>query len=243
VSLAALHARSAIVELLRQPAFTVPTLGFPSLFFAFFAVPGFGAELPEVATALYAGFAVLGVAFFLFGVGIASDRASPWDRFLRTLPLSPATIFTGRALSALAFGGASAAVLVAVALLTISPRLSLASWLGLALALASGAIPFALLGIALGYLASPRSALPIANVVYLVLSYAGGLWTEPARLPQAVETISVALPTRAYGDALAGAALGTGPPVRAWLVLAAYTVGAGLLAGWAYRRDEGQRFR
>ena len=241
--LAVAHARAGTVELLRLPAFAVPTIGFPSLFFLFFAVPGFAGEEAELATALYAGFAVLGVAFFQFGVGIAVDRATPWERYLRTLPVGPGTRFAGRLLSALAFGAASAAVVVAVAVATVSPKLSAFAWLGLAVTLLAGSAPFALLGIALGYLASPKGALPIANVVYLALSYAGGLWTGPASLPHAVAGISEWLPTRAYADVLARAALGVEPSRRAWLVLVAYTVVAAWLAGWAYRRDEGQRFR
>lgn len=241
--LAFLHARASTVELLRLPAFAVPTIGFPSLFFLFFAVPGFGGHQPGLATAMYAGFAVLGVAFFQFGVGIAVDRATPWERYLRTLPLAPATRFGGRILSALAFASVAAAAVVVVALATVSPELSGLSWARLSVALLAGSVPFALLGIALGYLASPRGALPIANVVYLGLSYAGGLWTGPDGLPQTVERFSVALPTRAYADVLAGPSLGIDVPARAWLVLTAYALAAGWLAAWAYRRDEGQRYR
>ncbi len=243
MKLAFLHARASSLELLRLPAFAVPTIGFPSLFFLFFAVPGFGADEPALATAMYAGFAVLGVAFFQFGVGIAVDRATPWERYLRTLPLAPTTRFAGRLLSALAFGGVAAAAVVIVGLVALSPQLPAASWARLAISLLIGSIPFALLGIALGYLASPRGALPIANVVYLGLSYAGGLWTGPEALPASVERLSVALPTRAYADVLAGSSLGVGVPMRAWLVLVAYAIAAGWLAVWAYRRDEGQRFR
>jgi ABC-2 type transport system permease protein len=241
--LALLHARAGTMELLRLPAFAVPTVGFPSLFFLFFAVPGLAAQEPELATALYAGFAVLGVAFFQFGVGIAVERVSPWEQYLRTLPLAARTRFAGRVLSALAFGAASSAVVVCVAVLTVSPQLSALAWLELAGALLAGSTPFALLGIALGYLASPKGALPIANVVYLALSYAGGLWTGPEGLPGAVQGISEWLPTRAYADLLAGAALGVHVSGRVLLVLALWGVGAGVLAGWAYRRDEGQRFR
>lgn len=240
--LALLHARWGTVELLRQPAFAVPTIGFPSLFFLFFAVPGFGAGEPELATALFAGFAVLGVAFFQFGVGIASDRASPWERYLRTLAVGPAPRFAGRVLAALVFAGASAAVVIAVSIGTVSPQLSVASWVELSAALLAGALPFALIGIALGYLVTPRSALPLANVVYLGLSFAGGLWTAPANLPAAAEGVSVFLPTRAYADLLASAALELPVPIRAWVVLALSTIAGGLLAVWAYRRDEGQQY-
>lgn len=241
--LAFLHARAGTVELLRLPAFAVPTVGFPALFFLFFALPGLAADQPELATALFAGFAVLGVAFFQFGVGIAVERATPWERYLRTLPLAPTTRFAGRLLSALAFGAASAACVVAVALLAVNPELPVEAWLELAVTLLAGSIPFALLGIALGYLASPRGALPIANVAYLALSYGGGLWTGPENLPHAVEAISGLLPTRAYADLLASTALELPVAAHAWLVLALYAVAAGCLAAWAYRRDEGQRFR
>ena len=241
--LALLHARIATLELVRVPAFAVPTIGFPSLFFLFFAVPGFGSDEPALATAMYAGFAVLGVAFFQFGVGIAVERATPWERYLRTLPLTPATRFAGRVLSALAFGSAAAAAVVAVALVTVAPRLPALAWAELAAFLLAGSVPFALLGIALGYLASPRGALPIANVAYLGLSYGGGLWTGPAALPDGVERVSVALPTRAYADVLAAVSRGAEAPARAWLVLGAYSLAAGWLATWAYRRDEGQRYR
>lgn len=241
--LALLHARVSTLELLRLPAFAVPTIGFPSLFFLFFAVPGLGREEPELATALYAGFAALGVAFFQFGVGIAVDRASPWERFLRTLPAGPGPRFGGRLLSAAAFGGVASGCVVLVALLTISPQLPASSWLLLAATLLAGTIPFALLGIALGYLASPRGALPIANVLYLALSYGGGLWTGPSRLPERIEALSPLLPTRALADVLAAAALGTSAPARAWLVLGASALAAAGLAAWAYRRDEGERYR
>lgn len=241
--LALAHARVSTLELLRLPAFSVPTIAFPSLFFLAFAVPGFAQREPELATALFAGFAVLGVAFFQFGVGIAAERASPWERYLRTLPLRPATRFAGRVVSAVAFGAAAAGCVVAVGLAAVGPSLPASGWLVLGLVLLAGAVPFALVGIALGYLASPKSALPIANVAYLGLSFAGGLWTTPSRLPEAVERVSVVLPTRAYADLLAAAALGTSPPGRALGVLVSSAVVALGVALWAYRRDEGERYR
>ena len=67
---------------------------------------------------------------------------------------------------------------------------------------------FALLGIALGYWAPPKGALPIANLPYLVLAYAGGLWIRPGSLPHAVARASPYLPTRAFADALVAASAG-----------------------------------
>ena len=236
-----LHARAATLELLRYPAFSVPTLAFPALFFLLFVAPRSDAD-PNLLLASFAGFAVLAVAFFQFGVGIASERESPWERFVRTLPLRARVRFAARVLSAAVFGLGSAALVVAAALATTDAGLTAARWGGLAVALALGGIPFALLGIALGYWASPRSALPVANILYLVLSFTGALWTTPAHLPRSLAGLSPFVPTRQFGDVLWGAAQGRLWQPRAWLLLLAWTVVFGALAAWGYRRDEGRRY-
>jgi ABC-2 type transport system permease protein len=236
------HARAMTVELVRHPAYVVPTLAFPAVFFLFFATP---ATHPGAAAriATFAGFAAIGVAFFQFGVGIAVERTSPWERYLRTLPVGIGARLLSRLLSAAAFATASAAVVVVVAVASTGVSLGTARWAELAGALAVGAIPFALLGIAIGYWAPPRGALPIANLLYLVLSYAGGLWFRPRRLPALVAHVSPFLPTRAFGDVLAAAAVGGGAPWRSWGLLAGFAAAFAALAVCGYRRDEGRRYR
>ncbi len=236
-----LHARASTLELLRYPAFSVPTLAFPALFFLLFVAPRVDVD-PDLLLASFAGFAVLAVAFFQFGVGIATERDSPWERFVRTLPLRARVRFAARVLSATAFGLGSAGLVVVVALVTTDAHLSGARWLGLAVALAAGGVPFALLGIALGYWASPRSALPLANILYLVLSFAGALWTTPRHLPESLRGLSPLVPTRQFGNVLWGAAEGHLWLPRDWLLLLAWTVVFGTLAAWGYRRDEGRRY-
>ena len=241
--LALVHARAETLELARYPSFVVPTLLFPALFFLLFAVPGARPFQADLLLASYAGFAFLGVAFFQFGVGIAAERASPWDAFVRSLPLRARTRLAGRVLSALLFATASGSVVVAVALATTPASLSAQEWIVLAWALVAGTIPFALLGIALGYLTSPKAALPIANVLYLVLAYLGSLWVRPGHLPPVVASVSPALPTRQWADVLRAAAIGDALPSTQVLALVGWTVAFGLLAAWAYRRDEGERYR
>src|SRR4029453_14725769 len=105
VRLVLLHARAATLELLRYPTFSVPTLAFPALFFLLFVAPRSEAETdPVLLLASFAGFAVLGVSFFQFGVGIAAERESPWERFVRTLPVRVRVRFAARVLSAALFG-------------------------------------------------------------------------------------------------------------------------------------------
>ena len=194
--------------------------------------------------ATFAGFAVIGVAFFQFGVGIAIDRASPWETYLRTLPVGPAVRLARAARSRLRSSPARPRRSWSS---RPSPRpgvsLPAARWAGLGAALLAGIVPFAFLGIALGYWAPAKGALPIANLLYLVLAYVGGLWILPVPASGAPSSaISRFLPTRALSDGLAATARGAPVDWGAWLRSPASRA---LFAGVAvagYRRDEGRRF-
>ena len=56
------HARAMTIELARYPAYVVPTLVLPTVFFLFFAAPG-GAAGASVRMATFAGFAAIGRFF------------------------------------------------------------------------------------------------------------------------------------------------------------------------------------
>jgi ABC-2 type transport system permease protein len=236
------HTRSSVLELLRYPSFSVPTLAFPALFFLLFV--SFRADEQDAGrlVASFAGFGVLSVALFHFGVGIAGERTSPWERYLRTLPLPPPARFASRTLVAVALALPAAGAVCVVASLTTPVHLEAHEWLALAGALLAGAVPLALLGIALGYWLTPRGALPLANALFLLLAYCGGLWAPPHELPRAVELISPLLPTRQFGELLWAAAEGRGPPAGALAGLAVYALVFALVGLAGYRRDEGARF-
>ncbi len=239
--LALRHARAMTVELLRYPAYLVPTLILPAVFFLFFVSPG-PRQDATVRMATFAGFAVIGVAFFQFGVGIAIDRASPWEAYLRTLPVGPPVRLLARLASAAVFACAAAALLVVTAVVTTAASLPVVGWAELGGALLAGIIPFAFLGIALGYWAPAKGALPIANLLYLVLSYLGGLWILPSRLPEAAREGSRFLPTRALSDELVATARGRPVDWGACVALAGFAIVFAWLAVIGYRRDEGRRF-
>ena len=236
------HTKTGTIELARYPSFSVPTLAFPAALFLLFGSRRSGGAA-ELALASYAALAVLGVAFFQFGVGIAAERTSHWHSFLQVLPASTTIRFAARVGSAVVFAFAATMPVVVLALATTSARLDARGWALLASALGAGAIPLSLLGIALGYWMTPRGALPLANLLFLGLSYAGGLWNAGPALPRPVAAVSPYLPTRSWGELLA-AAVGQG----SWrsttlIVLGAWGGVFALLAAWGYRRDEGERFR
>jgi ABC-2 type transport system permease protein len=96
--------------------------------------------------ASYAMWAVLGVAFFQFGSGIAEERATPWERFLRTLPLSAGQRLAGRVLSAARVAAAAAAVVIVEAHLVNPASVAADRWLPWIVALLVGGVVVALGG-------------------------------------------------------------------------------------------------
>ncbi len=186
---------------LRQPAYVVSTLIFPGLFFLFFALPN--ADTVEKANFLlgsFSIFAVLGVIFFQFGVFVAQDKDSLWMSYQRSLPVSFWTILAARGLVAMTFGFLAFYLVSAVVFSTTDASIGWEKFIGLNVILFVLCIPFCAFALLLGLTVSANSILPVCNLIYLLSSFAGGLWMPPNALPEAVKPISEWLPTRAFGE-------------------------------------------
>ena len=107
---------------------------------------------------------------------------------------------------------------------------------GLLAALVLGAVPHGLLGIALANRVSAKAALPIANLVYLLLAFLGGLWMPPEVLPDWARAISPWLPTRHWAELVWAAASHAPWPRTSLFALLLYTLFFGLLAVRSGRR-------
>jgi ABC-2 type transport system permease protein len=244
--LTALHTRYQFTETIRIPIAVIGTTLMPSLSLLFFVVPQSFAQDPKEATAAAAQlavFAVMSVCLFTYGVGVAEDRALPWDGFTRTLPAGPLPRLTGRLLTGLAFVVIGLVPLVLIAWLmtaaTLPPsRLALAGG-----ALLAAAVPLFAIGISIGYLLSTKAAMAVAQSLLLPLAFGGGLFLPPNMFPGWLNAISMWLPTRAGRDLVVSATTGVDLLPSTELVLVGWTLLLGSLAVQAYRRDEGRRFR
>lgn len=197
------HFRWMSLELLRQPAYVVSTFAFPVLFYAIFALPeSKGIQEANFLMASFSSFAVFGVVFLQFGVGTAQMKTHSWYQYLETLPVGALTLFLSRLATALFFSGLAATGVVLLAVLKTPVSLDVKQWTLFFTWLLVGGLSFCVMGLALGLLSSEKSALPVGNLIYLPLSFAGGLWKPPEVLPESLQTISGYLPTRFYGDLL-----------------------------------------
>jgi ABC-2 type transport system permease protein len=243
VRLALVHARAETLRYVRFPAYALPTLLFPGLLMLLLG-RSFARGEPERMLVGFAAMAVLTVTFFQFGVGIATSRTTPWEAYLRTLPVRPVTRLAGRVLSALAFATATVGVVAIVGTSVHGAQPPPGRAVAAFAALLLGSIPFALLGIAFGYWLPPNAALPVANLAFLPLAIGGALWARPEGLPHDADVVSQLLPTRSWMEVLDSVATGDHPlPLHHVAALVGWTAIFFALAWWGYRRDEGERFR
>lgn len=234
--------RLQLLELSRRPGFVVPTLGFPALFFTLFDLQ-YARAYPQAAANMmlsYIAFAIIGVTLFQFGIGVAVDRTLPWERYLRTLPAPLWLRFVSRIVVAALFALCAAGVVVGVATAATPVRFAPDQWLIVAACAALGAVPFVLFGLAIGYWTSPKAAVPIANVFYLLLSFAGGLWMPPSMLPDFAKAISPFTPTRQFANLLWN--VPHGMSISALAALAGFAILFAAVAAAGYRRDRATRF-
>ena len=229
-----------LTQSFRAPEFVLPTLLLPVAFYTMFGVlmsSGPGASTYLVAT--YGIFAVMGPALFGFGVGVANERERGWLELKRAAP-APSSTFIGAKLAAtLAFAAMALMPIYAAAAFLGDVALPRSTWLSLFAVHLSAVLPFALIGLSIGFSFGANGAVAIANIVFLGLAVIGGLWFPATFFPDWMAAIARGLPS--YH--LAEVALSVVDPDgdRAALlhaaIVAAMTLGFALLAGWTWSRQ------
>ncbi len=237
------HTYFRILEMLRQPSYLVSTVLFPSLFFWFFAIPN--ATDPGRAQLLmgsFAAFGVIGVVLFQFSVLIANEKSSPWNSYLRTLPIPAHVSFVSLLISGIFFSVMTVGGVLITTHLSVTVALPGERWLPFFCALFLGGLPFAFFGFFLGFAARSRNILPIANLVYLPLSFAGGLWIPPHGLPKIVQDISPYLPSRMFAEIVWATLAASELKSQNIFGLLGYLILFIFLSVYFFKRDEGQKF-
>jgi ABC-2 type transport system permease protein len=244
-SLALTHARFQLLETTRIPIALVGSAFFPAASMLFFVVPFTGDDpvASTFATASMVTFAVMSTNLFQYGIGVAEDRAQPWDPFTRSLPAGPVPRFAGRILAGLVLMVVSLVPVVVIAALFTEATITSAGFVAAVGATVVAAVPFTLLGLGIGYSLPSKAAIVVAQVLFFPLAFGGGLLTPPGTAPGFVEALAPYLPTGA-AVRLMWAAVGDYPfDSTSLIALAGWTSALAAFAVWAYRRDEGRRFR
>jgi ABC-2 type transport system permease protein len=250
----AAQVRSDFLQNLRMPEFLIGVVIFPVMLYLMFGLPNAGQTLPRgtsvgaFMTGSFAAYGMLAVALFAFGVDIAHERGRGWLVLMRATPVPAWVYFVAKLAVAALFASIMLALLFAVAAAFAGVRLPLERWLQLSFTLLVGGLSFSTLGFALGYWASPRGASPIANLVYLPLAFASGLFFPLRDLPEVLQRLAPYLPTYHFGQlvwqavgsaediALLSGTVGGGSVTHVTWLAATFVV-FGALAVIGYRRD------
>jgi ABC-2 type transport system permease protein len=240
------EARYEFLRLLRTRGFSLSVIGFPVLFYLFFGlIMNRGQQIGNVSVAKYmlASYAVFGmVGASLFGVGIslASELGAGWLELKRASPMPPTAYLLAKCSTAMAFGVLIVSILCLMGVTIGHVSLTLPEYARMIELTLVGVIPFACMGMVLALLVPFSSAPGIANMIYLPMSFCGGLWIPIAMLPKIMQHFALLLPTYhlaqmmlsifGYGSA--------GTASSHWFGLLGFTLLMLGIAGIAFRRHE-----
>jgi ABC-2 type transport system permease protein len=189
----------------------------------------------ELMVAMVA-YGAMWAVFSATGPRIAHERAIGWTRQLRVTPLTPASVLSGKLVTALAAALPAMLLVALTAVISHHVQLSAAQWLALFAAMWAGVLPLALLGLAIGYLAGDEVSFPLTMALYFVFGALGGLWIPPSSMPPVMQDIGKLLPSNGLAQLGWRIAGGRAPVLTAVVVLAAWMLASALAAFLAYRR-------
>jgi ABC-2 type transport system permease protein len=190
--------RVELVKMLRTPAFSIPTIAFPVMFYLLFGVLLGSArgnmQMGLYALAAYAVFGTMAPGLFGFGVTLAMEREQGLLTFRQALPAPPGAFLLARMVTAMVFVSISTLLLIVVAATVGRLSLSPAQALLLYVINVLGVLPFAAVGMYLGAAASGNAAPAIINMIYLPMAFLSGLWVPMQFLPAILQTLAPAWP-------------------------------------------------
>lgn len=233
--------RDEFLAILREPTGLFFSIAMPVGFFALFTglYGGFetagGVSTSTRMLATFGTFGVVGVTLLNPGIGVADDRERGWLRHKRvTATPVPVTLFA-KVLATIPYSLGVLLAMTAVAGLQGNLETGAATWLRLAVTLVLSALPFSLVALAVGFLATPNATTAILNALYIPSAVASGLWMPLEQLPDFVgDTLAPILPT--YHVAQLGLAqIGVGDAAGHVLPLVIFAAIGAVAAGLAYR--------
>jgi ABC-2 type transport system permease protein len=171
-------------------------------------------------------------------VPVATERRQGWARQLRVTPLPSLAYVTAKVVSAVILTVPALFLVGAAGKLVNHIDVGLATALATVAVLAIGSVPFAALGLLIGYLLDVESAQGGMVLSYFTLAILGGLFTPLPMLPDGIATIGRVLPSSHFADLGRAVIGGRLPDSVDVLALAAWAIGLGGLAAWRYVADE-----
>jgi ABC-2 type transport system permease protein len=234
------EARSECLRYMRAPAFMLPIMLLPTMFYLLFGVVMNGSAGTDTARYLLVSYGVFGVmspGLFGFGVSLALERDGGLLTYKRALPMPPGAYLLGKMLMAMAAAAVVIVLLLGMALTMGHVALSLQQCALLLLTGVLGVLPFCALGMLIGTLIKGQGAPGMLNLIYLPMSFLSGLWVPLNMLPKALQQIAPIWPSyHLHQVGLAALGLQHGGAIRHCVVLAGFATVFFVIAARRLRR-------
>ncbi|SMD19932.1 ABC transporter permease [Lentzea albidocapillata] len=225
--------------IVREPAALffsiIMPVGFFALFvslFGKFSAGGVSAGTTMIAT--FGAFGVISVVLLNPGIGVASDRERGWLRAKQVSAVPISVTLAAKVVAALPYAAGVLVAMTATAAVTGSLTAPLPALLRVLAVLVVGALPFALLSLAIGFQVGAGAAAAVLNAILIPASVLSGLWMPLEIMPAFFGDVARFLPTYHLSE-LARAQLTGGPVLTHVLVLLGFALVAAVLAAVSYR--------
>lgn len=235
------YLRVELVRLLRNRRLLIFSVLMPSLLLFIIGNTTKGGDVNGVSATAYimVSMGIYGAMTAAIGSGgtIAVERGLGWNRQLRLTPLNPGRYVLTKLLLALLLAIPPLLVTYAVGVLALDVRLSADVWAQVFLGSWLGAVPFAALGVVIGYVAKPDSVQQVSGLLYMLLAVFGGLWVPIEAMPHLMRVIADYTPAYWAGKVARGPLFHGELEARSVVVLLVWAVALGLLALRRFRTD------
>ena len=248
------EAKFEVVRACRAPAFAIPFLGMPIVFYVLVGIFLTGSMShgdQRVAPTMFvnwATFGVMGPGMFGFGMFVATEREQGLLRLKRALPMPTASYVLAKMAMTLVFAFMVMTTLILAAVFIGHAPITVGQYLLITFIDVLGSLSFCAVGLFIGVHASARSAPVFANLAYLPMMHLGGLFYPLPKSVQPLEFISPAFYLNKLSLHVAGAqsmdmlAFATGPsssatPALCIAVLFTVTLFFGMLATRRLKRQ------
>lgn len=167
-------------------------------------------------------FSVMGSSIMTLGIRLVQERVHGWVTYLRVTPLPDSIYFGGKMIGQTAMHLCSIVIIFAAGYLINGVSLSASEWIGSALWILAGSLPFLALGTCIGTFRHVDTATGLSNALYLSLALLGGMWMPLDVMPSWLAQIGHWLPSYSFGHGAWIIITGGVPELRDVLLLAAY---------------------
>lgn len=238
------ESHTEFLKLWRMPGFSLPSILFPVLFYLLFGVALGGQQnagsvnLATYLLASYGCFGLLGTCMFGFGVSLAIEREQGWLTAKRVTPMPSYVLFVAKTAMCLLFGLIILILLALCGVTMAGVSLSTMEWLRYFYIALFSVFPFSVMGLIIGFSCSGKAAPAVANLIYLPLSFASGLWLPIEILPAFFQKMAPIFPPYHLNQLLlASFGAGRGDAATHFWFLVVFTAVGFVLVGWLYRRN------